>query len=174
MSVSLLVDLLPYWNLTNIGISQVPDEISFWFILQTFLGCWYTSYILFGILVCLSLLVGLFPYWNKTNIGISPVVDKISFWIFLETFPGYFWIIYKSFQISWISVSLLVGLLKLGLHRYNSISGWDIFLKFSGRFPGVFVYYIQIILNFLYGRHSVSWLTSLLKLCQYRDICSCG
>ena len=32
MSVSLLVDLLPYWNKTNIGIFPVLDEISSWFL----------------------------------------------------------------------------------------------------------------------------------------------
>ena len=34
MSVSLLVGLLPYWNYTNIGISPVLDEISFWIFLD--------------------------------------------------------------------------------------------------------------------------------------------
>ena len=43
MSVSLLVDLLPYWNLKNIGISSVVDERSFWLFLETFLGFCYTS-----------------------------------------------------------------------------------------------------------------------------------
>ena len=45
MSVSLLIGSLPYWNYTNIGISPVLDEISFWNFLETFLVCWYTHFI---------------------------------------------------------------------------------------------------------------------------------
>ena len=42
MSVSLVVDILPYWNPTDLGISPALDEISFWMFMDTFLGCWYT------------------------------------------------------------------------------------------------------------------------------------
>ena len=42
MSVSVLFGSLSYWNYTIIGISPVLDKISFWFFLETFLGCWYT------------------------------------------------------------------------------------------------------------------------------------
>ena len=39
MSFSLLLGSLSYWNYTNIGISPVLDEVSFWKFLETFLGC---------------------------------------------------------------------------------------------------------------------------------------
>ena len=42
------------------------------------------------------------------------------------------------------------------------------------RQPGIFLHYFQIITNFMYVCHSFSWLTSLLKLCYYRDISCCG
>ena len=38
MSVSSLVSLLPYWNYTTIGIYPDLDEISFWNLLETFMG----------------------------------------------------------------------------------------------------------------------------------------
>ena len=55
-----------------------------------------------------------------------------------------------------------------------STSGRDIFLKLFGGIPGMFVHFVQIILNFLYVCQSVSWLTFLLKLEKYRDISSSG
>ena len=48
MSLSLLFGLLSYWNLANIGISQVLDEISFWIFLETFPGYFWTTFKLFG------------------------------------------------------------------------------------------------------------------------------
>ena len=48
------------------------------------------------------------------------------------------------------------------------------FLKFFEGFPGVFLKWIQLILNFLYVCQSVSWLPYLRKLCQERDISSSG
>jgi len=58
-----------------------------------------------------SLLVGLLPYWYEINVGIYPVLDEIYFWNFLETFLGCWYTIFKSFWISCMSLSLLVGLL---------------------------------------------------------------
>ena len=45
---------------------------------------------------------------------------------------------------------------------------------FFGEIFVILVHNFQIILNFLYGCQSVSWLTSLLKLDKYRDISSSG
>ena len=72
------------------------------------------------------------------------------------------------------SVSWLTFLLKLDKYRDISSSVWDIFLKFFGGIPGMFVHLFQIVVNFLYVCQSVSWLTSLLKLFKYRDISSSG
>ena len=59
------------------------------------------------------------------------------------------------------SVSWLTSLLKLD--KYRDISGpeWAIFLKFFGDIPRMLLHHSQIILNFLYGCQSFSWLTSL-------------
>ena len=92
MSVSLFVDLLPYWNYKNIGITQVLDDMSFWNLLETSTGCCYTNSEIFCIsCVSVSLLVDLLPYWNYRNIGITPVLDEIQFWNSLETFLGCFY-----------------------------------------------------------------------------------
>ena len=48
-------------------------------------------------------------------------------------------------------------------------SGWDIFLNNFVDIPKIFLDYLQIISNFLYVCHSVSWLTSLQKLDKCRD-----
>ena len=68
------------------------------------------------------------------------------------------------------SVSWLTSLRKLDKYRDISSSGSDIFLKFLGGIPGMLVHLSQIILNFLRVFQSVSLLTSLLILDQYRDI----
>ena len=60
------------------------------------------------------------------------------------------------------SVRPFVRTSPLTLFVYNSGSEWDIFLKFFGDIPGIFVDYFWIIPNFLYVCQSVSWLTSLL------------
>ena len=65
------------------------------------------------------------------------------------------------------SVSWLAFLLKLDKYRDISSSVWDIFLKFFGGIPGMFVHLFQIILNFTYVSQSFCWLTSLLKLYKY-------
>ena len=70
------------------------------------------------------------------------------------------------------SVSWLTFLLKLDKYRDISSSVWDIFLKYFGGIPGMFVHLIQIILNFMYVCQSVSWLSFLLKLYKYGDISS--
>ena len=72
------------------------------------------------------------------------------------------------------SVSWLTLLLKLGQYRYISCTRWDIFLKIFGGFPGINLHHFHIILNFLYVCQSVSWLTLLLKLGQYRYISFTG
>ena len=68
------------------------------------------------------------------------------------------------------SVSWLTSLLKLDKYRDISSSAWDIFLNFFGDIPRMLLHHLQIILNFLYVCQSVSWLSSLMKLGQYRDI----
>ena len=104
-----------------------------------------------------------------------------SVWdIFLNFFggiPGMFVHLFKiipKFVYVCQCVSWLTFLLKLYKYRDISSSVWDIFLKFFGGIPGMFVHLFQIILNFMYVCQSVSWLTSLLKLYKYRDISSSG
>ena len=72
------------------------------------------------------------------------------------------------------SVSWLTSLLKPGKNRDISGSWWYIFLNFFGDIPEMFVHYFQIIKNFLYVCQSISWLTYLLILGQYRDISCFG
>ena len=87
LSVSIIVDLHSYWYQTNVGIYPVLDEITFWNILETFIGYLDTISKWFRIsLFSLSLLVVLLPYWYLTNKEISPVLNEISFWIFLRHF----------------------------------------------------------------------------------------
>ena len=68
------------------------------------------------------------------------------------------------------SASWLTSLLKLGKYRDVSCPGWDIFFKYFGHLPGMFFTLFLKIKILLYVCLSVSWLTSLLKLGQYRDI----
>ena len=139
MSVSLLVGLLPYWNYTNIGISLVLDEISFWNLLETFLGCWKIFQIILNFLyICHS--VGRLISLLK--------IDKYRYiwssgWdIFMEFFGDISGMLVGQFQIflnfMYVcqSVSWLTSLLKL--YKYWDIvsSAWDIFLKFFGDIPG--------------------------------------
>ena len=70
------------------------------------------------------------------------------------------------------SVSCLISLLKLDKYGDISFSWWDLFLKFFGDIPEVFLHYFQTLIQFLYVCQSISWLTSLLKWGQYRDISS--
>ena len=98
--------------------------------------------------------------------------------IFLKFFgdiPGmlvhYFQIILNFFYVCQ-SVSWLTSLLILDKSRDISSSGWEIFLKFFGDIPRIFLDFFQIIPHFLYVCQSSSWLTSLLKLGSYRDISS--
>ena len=71
-------------------------------------------------------------------------------------------------------VSWLTFLLKLEKYKDISRSELDIFLKFFGDIPMMFVHWFHINLNFLYVFQSVSWLTSLLKLEKYRDTSTSG
>ena len=80
-----------------------------------------------------------------------------------DMFVHYFQML-KNFLHVCQSVSWLISIIKLGKYRYISSTGWNIFLKIFGGFPGINLQLIQIILNFLYVCQSVSWLTSLLKL----------
>ena len=90
-----------------------------------------------------------------------------------EMFVHFLWILtnllYVCKSVSWLSI-----LLKLGWYRDISSSRWDIFLKSFGDIPGMLVHYFQTLLNFLYVCQSVIWLTFLLMLDKYRDICSSG
>ena len=80
-------------------------------------------------------------------------------WDVLTIFPNTFNFLYVSQYVCWLTFSL-----KLGQYRYISCTGWDIFLKIFGRFPGINLQLFQIILNFVYVCQSISWLTFLLKL----------
>ena len=91
----------------------------------------------------------------------------------LEMFVHYFKII-TYFLYVCQSISWLTFLQILGKYRDISCSWWDIFLKFFGDIPRIFPDNLQIISNFLYVCQSISWLTSLLKLGQYRDISCSG
>ena len=101
-------------------------------------------------------------------------------YIFLKFFGGisgiflhYFQII-SNFLYVCQSISWLTSLLKLGQYRDNSCSGWDIFLKFYGHIPDMFVHLFWNLQNFLYVCQSISLLTNLLKLGQYGDISCSG
>ena len=104
-----------------------------------------------------------------------------GWYIFLNSFGDiprifvhYFQIIPKFLYVC-LSVHWLTSLLKLDKYRDISCSWWYIFLNFFGGISGIFLHYFQIISNFLYVCQSISWLTSLLKLGQYRDnSCSGG
>ena len=71
-------------------------------------------------------------------------------------------------------VSWLTFLQILGKYRDISCSWWDVFLKFLGDILGLFVHFFQIITDFLYVCQSIGWLTSIMKLGQYRDISYSG
>ena len=67
------------------------------------------------------------------------------------------------------SACWLTYLQKLGKYRDISCSGWDIFQKFFGDIPRMFLHYFEIITHFLYVHQSISFVTFLLKLCKYED-----
>ena len=145
MPVTLLLDLLPYWNSTNIGITPVLDDIFFWNFLDTFFGLWYTSskYFWFSCMF-VNLLVGLLPYRNKTNIGISPVFDELSFWNFLDTFLRCLYTFFDFLQIVRMSVSPIFGLqtywkwANMGIHPVlDEISFWNFWGTFLGYFDTI-------------------------------------
>ena len=84
-----------------------------------------------------------------------------------ETFPGWWYTSSKYmliFLMSYQSVSCLTSLLKLDIKGDISSSWWNIFLKIFWHIPRIFLDYLQIISNFFYVCHCVSWLTSFLKL----------
>ena len=121
-----------------------------------------------NIKILLHLLVGLLPPFKNANIAIFRVLNETGwdiFLIFWETFPGYFWTIYKSFQISCLSVRWLTSLLKLGLNRDIPSSVRDVFLKIFRGIPGMLVCYIQIILNLLVGL--LPYLSNVYKCSEY-------
>ena len=84
----------------------------------------------------------------------------------------HYFLMLKNFLYVCQWVSSLTSFLKLCHYRDISCSGWDIYLNDFGEIPGMFVHYFQIFRNILYVCHSVSWLTSFLKLDKYKDISS--
>ena len=96
---------------------------------------------------------------------------------FFRDIPGlfvqYFQIITNFFYVCQ-SISWLTSLPKLGQYRNISCSGWDIFLKLYRDIPRIFLHYFQISSYFWLVCQSVSWLTSVQKLGQYRDISCSG
>ena len=88
---------------------------------------------------------------------------------FLECLLHYFQMNKKCLYICQ-SVSLLTSLMKWNKCMDISCFGWHICVKFFKTFRRFLVHYFQIVINFLFVCQSVSWLKSLLKLGQYRDI----
>ena len=146
MSVSLLVGLLPYWNLTNVGISPILEEISFWNFLETFLGCWYTGskwIWFFGMLAGQFQLILEFLYVCQSVSWLTSLLklDKYrhisgpEWYIFLKIFGDIPGMLFHHFQIilNFLyvcqSVSWHTSLLKLDKCRDISSSGWVIFMK---------------------------------------------
>ena len=78
------------------------------------------------------------------------------FWDIPEMFVHYFQIV-TNFLYVCQSISWLTSLLKLGQYRDNSCSGWDIFLKFYGDIPGIFLHFFEILSIFLSVCQSFSW-----------------
>ena len=72
------------------------------------------------------------------------------------------------------SVSWLTSLLILDKSSDISSSGWDIFVKFFGDIPKMFLHCFQMLTNFLHVCQSIHWLISLLIFCHYRDISCSG
>ena len=114
--------------------------------------------------------------YSWLNCLISWVLDDISFWNLLETFLGCFYTFFqKNANCLYLCqfVSWLTFLHILGKYSDISCSWWDIFLKYFGDILGMFVHFFQIITIFLFVCQSISWLTSLMKLGQFRNI-SCS
>ena len=146
-----------FWDIPSIFLDYLLIILNFLYVCQSV--SWLTSLLI----------------WDKCR-----HISSSGWDIFLKFFgdiPGmlvhYFQIILNFLYVCQ-SVSWLTHLLKLDKSRDISSSGWDIFLKFFGDIPRIFLDYFQIILNFLYVCQSSSWLTSLLKLGSYRDISSSG
>ena len=165
MSVSLLVDLLSYWNYTNIGIATILDEMFFWNFLDTFFRLWYTSskYFLFSCM-SVSLLVDLLPYWYYTNIGIAPILDEIFFWNFSDTF---FRLWYTSFTSSVLCVSVCFLLLESLTEIKKTLWNLHIWMKFFWFLRYSFGIHTNC---YLYVCQSVCVLTSIMKLGNNCDI----
>ena len=118
MSVSLLVGLLPYWKWTNIRISPVLNEISFWFF-GDIPGCWYTCYKWFWIsCMSVSLFVCLLHYQiRQRDISSSRLDIFLIFWRHSSDVG--------SLLPNNLELSLLVGLLS---HYNKAIEGISPFL----------------------------------------------
>ena len=90
MSVSVLVDLLPYWNYTNIGIAPILDKIFFWNFLDTFFRLWYTSFTSSVLCVSVCFFVTWITHWNKKTLW------NLHIWMtFFWFFEIFFWYLYK-------------------------------------------------------------------------------
>ena len=109
--------------------------------------------------------------WLTSLLKLDKCRDVSSFgWdIFLKFFedlPGmmihYFQMILNFLYVC-LSVSWFTSLLKLNKYRVISSSGWDIFLKFCGDIPRMFLHKFKIFSNFFYVCQSITWLTFLLK-----------
>ena len=104
-----------------------------------------------------SLLTSLLVLWKYRDIFSS------ACHIFLKIYGDIPWVFLHKFKITlniWFichSVRYFAYLLILGQCRDSSCSGWDIFLKFYGDIPGIFLHYFKIISIFLSVCQSVSW-----------------
>ena len=148
-------------------MSPVVGEISFWFVLDTFVRCLYTIFKYLHIsCMCQSI------SWLTSLLKLDKCKDiSSSKWdIFLKFFGDIPRIILDHLQVilSFLSVCQSISWLTLMLilEKYRDIpsSGWDNFLKSFGDIPWMFVHQFQLITNILYVCQSASWLTSLLKL----------
>ena len=110
MSVSLLVDSLPYWNETNVGISHVLDEISFRFFWRYYwdVGTIATNNSEFH--VCLSLCLFAYFLTKITQKYIYRSGGHI-FLKFFEDIPETLVHGFQKIQIFFVCVSLFFGIL---------------------------------------------------------------
>ena len=164
-SVSWLTSLLKLDKCRNISCSRQDIFMKiFGDILRMFLH--YFQRLTKFLYVCQSV------SWLTSLLKLDKCRDISNSWwdislIFFGDIPGmlvhYFQMILNFLYVC-RSVSWLTFLLKLDKYRDISSSVWDIFLKFFGGIPGMFLHLHQIYLKSLYVCQFVIWLTSLLKL----------
>ena len=128
MSVSSLVGFLTFCNQTNIGISPVLDDISFWNFFGDIAGMFvpYFQIISNFLYICQSV------SWltSLLKLNKSRDISSSGWYIFLKFFGDIPGMLVHYFLIFLNSAGWLTSLLKLDKYRDVSRSGWDIFLIF--------------------------------------------